>query len=111
MTSLTLPQARRLSHYCGVYRGVLLHQHPSIRRNQAMRAAQAVQGRLCGWTSRMVQEAPLLLCQEEARTLRQIVVVLLRQQRTTHPCDQRTVLLAELAETLVLLNSGRGRLS
>lgn len=71
-----------------------------------MRAAQAVQGRLCGWTACMVQEEVSLLGQEEMETLQQVVVGLLRQQRTTHPGAERSALIAELADTLVLLHRG-----
>lgn len=63
-----------------------------------MRAAQAVQGRLGGWTACKVQE--------EMETLQQVVIGLLRQQRTTHPGTERSALIAALADTFVLLHRG-----
>lgn len=105
--SLTPAQAERLSRYCAMYRRVLLQgQAPSLRRNQVIRAAQAVQGRLCGRPACIIQEEPLLLVQEDVHTLQQVLVGLLRQQRTTSACEQRTALLGDLAEALVLLHRG-----
>ncbi len=103
---LSASQAERLSRYCASYRCSLVqHATPSTRRNQAIRAAQAMQARL--YQCQAIHGTSLLLSQEEARTLRGIVVRLLRLQRTTPPCEQRSALIADLANVLVVLNRGR----
>lgn len=101
-------QTERLLRYCATYRRCLVQgQTPSLRRNQVLRATQMVQARLSHWAGGSPGEGQtLVLSQQESHTLRLVVVGLLRQQRTTRPCEQRRVLIAELADTLVLLHRG-----
>ncbi len=103
---LEASQVERLLRYCAGYRlSLVQRQTPSLRRNQAIRVTQAMQARLCQRNaSTRAEERMCVLNQQETHLLQQIVVELLRQQRTTHPCEQRTALITELAETLVLLH-------
>lgn len=98
-------QTERLSSYCTLYRRCLMQgQSPSVRRNQTLRATQAVQARLLQWIGGSAEEEhTLLFSQQEAHTLRQVVVGLVRQQRTTRPCEQRSAFIAELADVLLML--------
>ena len=97
--SLSAAQAAQLSGYCAAYRAHAWRElAPTAERNQVMKVAQAVQGRLAAWSTEKRTE-PLLLAVtgEEKQALRHIVCVLMQAHGTDLPSEERAQVLGELA--------------
>jgi hypothetical protein len=103
--SLSTAQAAQLCGYCAAYRVHAWRElAPTAERNQTMRAAQAVQGRLAAWSAERRTE-PLLLAvtAEEKQALRHIVCVLMQVSGTGMSSEERSCVLGELARYFKLL--------
>jgi hypothetical protein len=103
--SLSAAQAAQLCSYCAAYRAHAWRElAPTAERNQTMRAAQAVQGRLAAWSIERRTE-PLLLSVtgEEQQALRHVVGVLMQVSGPGMSSEARVQALGELAICLQLL--------
>jgi hypothetical protein len=103
--SLSAAQVAQLCGYCAAYRVYAWRElAPTAERNQVMRVAQAVQGKLAAWSIERGTE-PLLLAVtgEERQALRHIVCVLMQVHGTDLSSKERAQVLGELASYFKLL--------
>jgi hypothetical protein len=76
---------------------------PSPERNQTLRAAQAVEGRLSSLRTQGEETIVLSITQEEGYALRQMMTALLQVYGAEPPSERRTQALGDLAALRVLL--------
>lgn len=101
-TTLTLhlnaSQAAQLAGTCAAYRAFAWqHLPPSPARNQLLKAAQAVQGRISALPARQSDALQLTISEEERQALRQIIRALMYLQGAAVPCEERVHTLGNLA--------------
>jgi hypothetical protein len=103
--SLSAAQAAQLCGYCAAYRAHAWRElSPTSERNQTMRAAQAIQGKLSAWSIERRTE-PLLLSvtTEEQQALRHVVCVLIHVHGMDLPSEARAQVLGALAASFKML--------
>ncbi len=107
-TTLTLhlnaSQAAQLAGACAAYRAFAWQQlPPSPERNQLLKAAQAVQGRISAPPARNSDMLLLMISEEERQALRQIIRALMYLQGAAAPCEERIHTLGNLAGLRMLI--------
>jgi len=107
-TTLTLhldaSQAAQLAGACAAYRAFAWqHVPPSPERNQLLKAAQAVQGRLCALPARSGHLLQLMMSEEERQALRRIILTLMHLQGAAAPREERIHTLGNLASLRMLI--------
>ncbi len=97
-------QATRLARFVAVYRAYAWREvPPSPQRNQTLRAAQAVQGRVVAW--RAEEQKTLLLClnEREKQALELVLAALIQASQIVFPAPEREHALNELTAFRLLL--------
>ena len=103
--ALSTAQAMHLANACATYRAYAWHSvPPSPERNQTMKMAQAVQGRLLEAQAAGKNEGVwLTMSEEEWQAMRQVVSTLIQRMGTQPSSEPRNRLLGELAGLRLLL--------
>jgi hypothetical protein len=97
-------QAMQLARYLEEYRAYAWRElAPSPERNQALRVAQSIQGRVAAWRGETQRTLLLEMSEEEQQTTRQVLVTLTRVAQLAFPSPQRQHTLSELAAFRLLL--------
>lgn len=108
MLSLSQPQAEQLAHACAAYRSYAWQMlAPTPERNQTMRVAQAMQGRLAEMRTLGAEQCVLRISEEERQALRTVISTLIQVYGAEPPTPERTQLLGVLAALRALLERSR----
>ena len=100
-------QAAQLSHVCAAYRSYAWQVlPPSAERNQTMRVAQAVQGRVSELRTGGTEPLPLVMTEEERQALRAMVNTLVQGYTAEPATVERNQLLGDLVLVRALLERG-----
>ncbi len=100
---LSQAQANHLLRCCARYRAYAWQMvEPGPQRNQTMKAAQAMQGRLAQMQER-AEGVMLVVSEEEKQALRALVAALMQQVTAEAPSEERTQTLGTLAYLRSLL--------
>ena len=108
MLSLSQSQTEQLAHACAAYRSYAWQMlAPTPERNQTMRVAQAMQGRLAEMRALGAEQCVLCISGEERQALRTVVSTLIQIYGGEPPTPERIQLLGALAALRALLERSR----
>ena len=97
-------QAVRLARYLAAYRAYAWREvPPSPQRNQALRAAQGMQGRVVAWRGEEQQTLLLSLSEEEKQVMSLVLATLTQAPQVAFPPPERAYALNEIAAFRLLL--------
>lgn len=96
--SLDPSQADQLSWWCARYRSYAWqHLEPTPERNQVMKVAQAVQGRISALRSGGAEARWLMISADEKQALRHLISTLIQASGAEAASEDRNRVLGELA--------------
>lgn len=102
--ALNRTQADQLCRWCASYRAYAWqHLEPTPERNQTMKVAQAVQGRLTALQTGDAEALCLVVSEDEKQVLRQLISTLMQLSGAETASEERNRALGELASLRTLI--------